>query len=166
MPLKPPTRKAPVPAPAAPAQEAAAAPAPTPKPPRKPVKPAKTADAPVVKAPKKPAGAVPATQNKIPKVPALRKGLSPEIARIWDFVLAVRTVSVVRRAGGKIAITTVDDRSGVLFHEVAGVPFRHAYTQEAEVNKILAVVKKNVPREAMSVKWTRTYDMLEAAAKA
>lgn len=114
------------------------------------------AEKPVVKATSTKA----ATENKIPKVPAIKcRALSDEQIKVWHWVEAmVETNPTVVHPGSDIErmeIRNVPPRSQVLFNEVLGLPCYKVYTQEAHCQKILAGMKKYIPKDMMNKKWQR-----------
>ena len=102
----------------------------------------------------------PATENKIPKVAALKcRALSDDQLKVWEWVNAMLTVNPTDVHPGeenqRMEIRNVDPRSQVLFNEVTGVPCLKAYTTPQYTDKILAAMKKYIPKEMMNKKWSR-----------
>lgn len=101
-----------------------------------------------------------ATENKIPKVSAIKcRALSDDQLKVWEWVEAMLEINpVVVHPGSDVArmeIRNVPPRSQVLFNEVLGLPCFKVYTQYSHCQKILAAMKKYIPKDLMNKKWHR-----------
>lgn len=114
---------------------------------------------------KAPRGRRPATENVIPKVVKVKAIKCREFDE-----KAIRLASIIQgmidatlaKFGKVIEIRGVSDRFQVILNEDAGVPCRASYKDEAEIAKILKLVKK-VPTDFWPAKWTRFVEKLAAA---
>lgn len=120
--------------------------------------------APKKAAPKKAAVKVTAKKaavvNKVPKVKPLKcRALDESQLVVWAISSALHGImpTDVKKDGVvvKTELRKVDDRTKVLFNEELGLDPRSAYTQKAEVDKILAFFKKHTPKDCLPAKWAR-----------
>lgn len=104
----------------------------------------------------------PATENVVPKVPVVRSKHFSEEAIVLACLLVDIKASVpwLNPKAGRIELRSIPARLQVYINANTGLNCRKTYTQEAEVKKVLGLIKK-VPSELLPAKWNRAIPRIE-----